>query len=283
MGRIQNAVKALLGVNPPIKRELYAIPKMVESEKKLDGKIALIIGATGGIGKELAETFIKNGSKVILAARDLNKLNALASNLQEKYGEVCRSCKIDVTDIDSMGNAFENVLSLFEEKRIDILVNASGVNTQTRFWDFKEDEFDRILDINLKGVFFACQYVANYMRKNGIKGHILNVSSASALRPAWTPYEISKWSINGFTRGLADLCLPYGIIVNAIAPGPVATEMLGKSEADNLINENNVSGRYAVPSEIAELATYMVSDFGNLIVGETFYITGGSGLITLHR
>ena len=128
-----------------------------------------------------------------------------------------------------------------------------------------------------------CQAMGKYMIDHKLKGHILNVSSASALRPAWTPYEISKWGVRGFTKGLADTMLPYGIIVNAIAPGPVATPMLGVQEGDSIYNGVNPSGRYAMPSEIAALAVFMVSDFGNLIVGDTFYMTGGSGTISLHK
>ena len=81
---------------------------------------------------------------------------------------------------------------------------------------------------------------------------------------------------------MADKLLPYGIIVNAIAPGPVATAMLSKHEGDSIYHENCPAGRYAMPSEIAALATFMVSDMGELIVGDTFYMTGGSGTITLH-
>ena len=116
-----------------------------------------------------------------------------------------------------------------------------------------------------------------------IKGHILNVSSASALRPAWTPYHISKWAIKGFTVGLAEKLLPHGIIVNAIAPGPVATGMLGKKEGDSIEMPSQPSGRYALPEEIASMAAYLVSDLGNLIVGDTIYMTGGSGIISLHH
>lgn len=113
------------------------------------------------------------------------------------------------------------------------------------------------------------------------KGHILNVTSSSALRPAWTPYHMSKWAVKGLTLGLADLLLPHGIIVNAIAPGPVATHMLGKNEGDSIEKSDAVCGRYAMPSEIASLAVFMVSDMGNMIVGDTYYMTGGSGLISL--
>lgn len=283
MGRIKDAIKILCGDSLPTKKEMYAIPKMIGCDKKLCGKVSLIIGATGGIGKAIAEAFIRNGSKVILAARNENKLNALRLELVKKYGNVCKSYVIDICSLESIRKAVANIPSLFDDNIIDILVNAGGVNTQTAFWDIDEYEYERIMDTNLKGTFFACQCIADYMRRSKIKGHILNISSASSLRPAWTPYEISKWGINGFTRGLADLCLQYGIIVNAIAPGPVATEMLNKKETDNIFNENTVAGRYAMPSEIADLAVFMVSEFGDLIVGDTFYITGGSGIITLHK
>lgn len=170
----------------------------------------------------------------------------------------------------------------FEENRIDILVNSAGIVAKHNFLETTEEEYDSIMNINAKGTFFISQEIGKYMIKNKIKGHILNVSSSSALRPAWTPYQMSKWAIRGFTLGLADTLLPYGITVNAIAPGPVATQMLGKKEGDSIYNEFSPSGRYALPSEIAELALFMVSDLGNLIIGDTFYITGGSGTISYH-
>ena len=112
-----------------------------------------------------------------------------------------------------------------------------------------------------------------------LKGHILNISSSSALRPAWTPYEISKWGVRGFTLGAADLLASKGIIVNAIAPGPTATPMLQKNENDNIYVNSNCVNRMTLPNEIAALAVYMCSDLGNMIVGDTFYVTGGAGNI----
>lgn len=137
------------------------------------------------------------------------------------------------------------------------------------------------MDANVKGVFFFCQAVSRYMISRGTKGHILNLSSSSALRPASTPYNISKWAIRGFTKGLADSLLPYGIVVNAIGPGPTSTEMLGKKEGDSIYHSSNPSGRYVTPEEIANLALFMVSGMGDMIVGDTFYMTGGSGTISL--
>lgn len=167
--------------------------------------------------------------------------------------------------------------------QLDILVNSAGVVSHADFLHMTEAEYDSIMDINAKGTYFMSQAVGKHMIEKKVRGHILNVASSSALRPAWTPYQMSKWAVRGLTLGLADVLLPYGIVVNAIAPGPVATPMLGKFEGDSIYNETSPSGRYAMPEEIAQLAVFMVSHLGDLIVGDTFYMTGGSGTITLHN
>ncbi len=182
-----------------------------------------------------------------------------------------------------MPEKLKTAAAMFPENRIDILVNSAGVVSHSDFLDMSEQEYDSIMDINAKGTFFMSQAAAKYMIENRIKGHILNVTSSSALRPAWTPYQMSKWAVRGFTLGAADKLLPYGIVVNAIAPGPTATPMLGKNEGDSIYNAVCPARRFAMPSEIAALATFMVSDMGNMIVGDTFYMTGGSGTVTLHR
>lgn len=121
------------------------------------------------------------------------------------------------------------------------------------------------------------------MIDNHIKGHILNVSSSSALRPAWTPYQISKWAIDGMTKGFADLLLKDGIIVNGIAPGPTATDMVNMGDTSNIYYDAQPSHRYAMPEEIANLAIYLISPLADFIVGDTIYITGGSGTISYHK
>lgn len=173
--------------------------------------------------------------------------------------------------------------SIFDEGRIDILVNAAGVIDHADFLHMSEAEYDHVMNVNAKGTFFMGQAVGQYMKEHKIKGHILNVSSSSALRPASSPYRMSKWAVRGLTLGMAEALLPYGIIVNAIAPGPVDTSMLKKEPGDNLYLANQPSGRYAEPEEIANLAVFMVSDMGDLIVGDTFYITGGSGTLSLQH
>lgn len=182
-----------------------------------------------------------------------------------------------------MPDKVRSAAALFPENKIDILVNSAGLNGKLNFEHMTEAEYDAIMDVNAKGTYFMSQAVSQFMIEKNIKGHILNVASSSALRPASTPYCMSKWAIRGLTVGLADVLLPHGIVVNAIAPGPVATPMLGKNEGDSIDNLDMVSGRYAMPCEIANLAVFMVSDMGDMIVGDTYFITGGSGIISLHR
>lgn len=194
----------------------------------------------------------------------------------------CKYIVLDVLDINELNNKILEASTFFDKKKIDILVNSAGIVAKSSFENMKEDEYDTIMDINTKGTFFMCQYMSKYMIEHNIKGHIFNISSSSALRPTWTAYEMSKWAIRGFTLGLADKLLPYGIIVNAIAPGPTATPMLGKKKDDTIYNLNSISKRYAVPLEIANMALFLVSEAGNMIIGDTIYVTGGSGVITLH-
>lgn len=257
------------------KKRNNTVPILVNHKKMLENKIAMITGGDSGIGYAIAEEFIKNGCKVIICGRDKNKLEKCS----EKLGKNSKYIVLDIRDIKKIKKTIEEASKLFEEKHIDILVNSAGIGVKNDFFEIEEDEYDLIMDVNAKGTFFMTREMGNYMINHNIKGHILNVSSSSALRPAWTPYEMSKWSIKGFTLGAADTLAKYGITVNAIAPGPTATPMLNIKEGDNISIDTNLVGRYAMPNEIASLAVYMCSEMGRMIVGDTFYITGGAGNI----
>lgn len=257
------------------KKNTLTVPILVNHQKMLENKIAMITGGDSGIGYAIAEEFIKSGCKVIICGRDKTKLEKCSN----KLGKYCKYIELDVRDIKKMKKIIEMAATLFDENRIDILVNSAGVGVKHGFFDIDEEEYDLIMDVNAKGTFFMTKAMANYMIDKKIKGHILNVSSSSALRPAWTPYEMSKWSVKGFTLGAADTLSKYGITVNAIAPGPTATPMLNVKEGDNVAIDTNLVGRYAMPNEIASLSVYMCSEMGRMIVGDTFYITGGAGNI----
>lgn len=283
--KVKNAIKQLRT------KELVPIPQPVNTQKVLEGKIALITGGSGGIGFAMAEAFIKCGAKVIIAGTNEEKLSNCCKKLRTLRPEInsedtednCGYIVLNVLDVKSMHDKVRCAAAKFPENRIDILVNSAGINAHTDFEHMTEEEYDSVMDIDAKGTYFMCQAVSKLMIEKKMKGHILNVTSSSALRPACTPYRMSKWAVRGLTLGLADILLPHGIIVNAIAPGPVATPMLGKGNGDSIEKPESPCGRYAMPSEIASLAVFMVSDMGNLIVGDTYYMTGGSGLISLHN
>ena len=118
------------------------------------------------------------------------------------------------------------------------------------------------------------------MKDNHVEGNILNIASSSALRPAISAYTLSKWGIRGLTLGLAKALSPYGITVNGLAPGPTATPMLLGDDTENITNNGNPIGRYALPEEIANMAVILTSTMGKTIVGDIVYMTGGAGLIT---
>ena len=278
--KIKNMIRFLILLTKEEKIVPILTPK--DKDKMLEGKIALITGGSSGIGLEIAKAFLGSGAKVILVGTNEQKLIQAVERISNKENSV-RHIVIDVTDISLLNRKVREAATLFEEHEIDRLVNSAGLVAHNDFMHMDEVEYDRIMDTNAKGTFFMSQVVSQLMIEKNTKGHILNVTSSSALRPAWTPYQMSKWAIRGFTMGLADTLLPYGIIVNAIAPGPTATPMLNKNAGDSIYNGTNYSGRYIMPSEIASLAVFMVSRAGDMIVGDTFYMTGGSGTITYHH
>ena len=278
---MKKTIKKIIGFIRHPKKEIIPVITPTGIESLLNGKIALITGGSSGIGYAIAKIFISSGCKVIIAGTNQEKLNKAVREL----GDNAKSIRIDVSDVKSIKHKITEASCMYAENRIDILVNSAGAHHTLSFENMTEEEYDKIMDTNVKGTFFICQAMGEYMIERSIKGHILNLSSSSALRPAWGPYQISKWAIRGFTLGLAEKLQPYGIVVNAIAPGQTATPMLGKDDVKDkdIYNGYALAGRYITPEEIANLALFMVSDMGNMIVGDTFYITGGSGVITFEH
>jgi 3-oxoacyl-[acyl-carrier protein] reductase len=265
-------------------RKLIPIYTPIDRNRLLNGRIALVTGGSSGIGCAIAREFVRNGAKVVIAGRNEDNLVKISNELNCKY------ILLDVMDVNSIAGKVRDVLEMYPEHRIDILVNSAGiVNKVNSFMETTEEDFDAVMQTNVKGTYFVSQVVSKCMisDKNSEDGnvtkHILNISSSSSLRPAWTPYQISKWGITGFTKGLADTLLPHGIIVNAIAPGPTATRIFGKEENDDYSFEHTPSKRFTAPAEVANWAVYLVSELGNQIVGDTLYITGGSGVISLNN
>lgn len=265
---LKRKIKSLfLKFQKTVKEPVY-IPVMCGNI--LNGKTILITGGTGGIGKAIAESCVKNGAKVIIAARNIDKLQGIAQELNAIPYE------LDISNVNEMKDA---LIQLMKEQKINVLINCAGIHSGDIFLYTAEKDFDNTIEVNLKGTYFLSQVFSNYLISEGIGGNILNISSVSGMRPAISPYMVSKWGVQGLTQGMAKKLIKYGIVVNAIAPGPVATEML-KLDGSNLNYAGSPAGRYLDPAEIANLAVFMISDMGRMIVGDTVYATGGCGNLT---
>lgn len=274
MNKLKNTIKAILNRLQP-KTVIQLQVAQLAPNALLKDRCALITGGSSGIGLAIAEAFLKSGANVVITGRSIEKLNKATEELSA-YGKCC-GIVMDVTKAETLQRDFEQAVSKYG--RIDILVNNAGVSGAT-IANATPEEFDKVIDTNLKGVFFLSQLVGKYMIKNDVHGNILNISSASSIRPAACAYTISKWGIRGFTMGLARTLIPYGIVVNALAPGPTATPLLNKNnECDDYALPRTPSGRFALPVEIANMAVVLVSDMSRLIVGDTVFMTGGAGNI----
>lgn len=261
-----------------IKKEKVIIP-CIEGHF-LEKRSALITGASSGIGFAIATSFLKNGANIVICGRNEKKLYCAKEDLITQCK--CKDDRIEVLVLDiSAVSSLEEKLNLFlKDRTIDIFVNNAGVNGGKLFPNTSEEEYDLILDTNLKGMYFVSQIIAQYMSEHNIRGNILNITSSSALRPGISPYIISKWGERSLTLGMAKKYLPYGIVVNGLAPGSTLTPMLNKNDSDDLNLDYSPTKRYIAPEEIGNLATVLVSEMGRMIVGDTIYATGGAGVIT---
>lgn len=275
MSALKKLKRIITGTVVALKSKNYVPIQHTVKGDLLKDKVALITGGSGGIGFAIAKAFLESGCKVIIAGTNEKKLS---SKLEELGGG--KSVILNLSSIKEIEESVSKAITIYGH--IDILVNSAGIHSTKVFENFmeiEEKDYDSIMDINLKGTYFVTQKVAKHMVANKIHGHILNISSSTALEPAWSPYRLSKWGIKGMTLGFAQQLQPYGIIVNAIAPGSTATKLLGFKEGDSIYSADNGNHRLTLPSEIAEYAKLMVSGLGDMIVGDTLYISGGRGTI----
>ena len=263
----------------PIHRVSPRIVEMSQNEL-LTGRTALVTGGTGGIGYEIAKSFVKAGAHVVITGRTQSKIDKVVAELrQATETDRIEGIEFNMKDVKSIPEFWERLVNLVPSHKIDILVNNAGV-TGDHFSTTTEDQYDNILDTNLKGVYFLCQRMGQYMIDNKIHGNILNIASSSSIRPANSAYGVSKWGVRGLTEGLGRTLAPHDIVVNAIAPGQTVTNMMAGVSKDNIYHPTNLIKRYVLPCEIANMAVILVSDMGRTIIGDTIYMTGESGNVT---
>ena len=244
-----------------------------ESSNLLKGKVAFISGGSGGIGMAIAKHLLDSGCNVILAGTNEQKLKKCVSGLPNGVKYVV----INMNDVSSFDYKFQEASNLFG--KIEIFVNSAGVHSEKmNFWNMTEKEYDRILNINLKGAYFFAQSAAKYLRNNRLKGKLLLVSSSRGSEPAYSPYGISKWGLNGLVKGLAKELYPYQINVNAIAPGSTATSLLGYKNGDSIYTDDNSECRMIMPEEVGNLTNLLLSEAGDMINGEIVHISSGRGI-----
>jgi NAD(P)-dependent dehydrogenase (short-subunit alcohol dehydrogenase family) len=245
---------------------------------KLNQKVAIVTGASQGIGHACAERLVREGARVMLV--DVRPEGAAAA---EALGDQARFFQADVSvkaEVDAMVAA---TLAAFGH--IDILVNNAGVTHAAGFLDLAEEDFDRVLRINLKSMFLCSQAVAREMVKRTdteLRGCIINMSSVNAelTIPNQVPYVVSKGGVNQLTRVASISLAQYGIRVNAIGPGTILTELakqavLASPEARHTILSRTPLGRCGEPEEIAAIAAFLASEDASYITGQTLYADGG--------
>ena len=241
---------------------------------KLNQKVAIVTGAAQGIGLACASRFVQEGANVMLA--DINQAAGAAAAGQ--LGPSAAFCHADVSVKAEVDALIDATLAAFG--RIDILVNNAGITHAADFLDLTEDDFDRVIRINLKSMFLCGQAAARIMARQG-SGSIINMSSVNAILaiPNQVPYVVSKGGINQLTKVMAVGLAQYGVRVNAIGPGTIMTELakqavLSSEEARRKILSRTPLGRCGEPEEIASIAAFLAGDDSSYMSGQTIYADG---------
>lgn len=248
------------------------------NEDLLQEKLILITGGSTGIGNSLAKKCLGCGATVIVTGR---KKSRLIEAFKEFSNSKLHCIEWDISDIDIIDKKYAEIYRIFN-KHPDILVNNAGILEGSQFLNVTESSWDKVYSVNSKGLFFITQKIVKEWtrKKNRSTKKVINISSQAAFVGATYPYRLSKWDVEGFTRGLALKFINKNIIVNGIAPGIVATNMQKNLYIDdkNYYTDLNPSKRLALPEEISELALFLISDRSNFIVGHTILCDGGYSL-----
>lgn len=247
------------------------------SDKKLEGKVAVITGGNKGLGKAMAQALGRAGAKLVLISRDLDLLKKTAAELKET-GTEAEVHQGDVTDEAQVRKLEQNITG--RHGKIQILINNAGINIRKPVTDFTFEEWQRVMSTNLNGVFLMCRSFVPHMKGQDY-GRIINMTSimSHVALPERTAYATSKFGLLGFTKALALELVKENITVNGISPGPFATEMNQPIIQNPELNANFVAkipvGRWGKLEEVGELAVYLCSPDAGFVTGTDIVIDGG--------
>ena len=243
----------------------------------LTGRVAVVTGGGGGLGRPIAVALAEAGADVVVAGRTPTSLEETCAAIGAAGGQA-RALALDVTKPGEVTSAFERVAE--RDGRLDILVNCAGGQLRQPAFEITEDGWDRIVAVNLKGVFFCCQAAARHMTRAG-RGRVINVSSLTGEigLPKLAAYGATKGGVNQLTRALAVEWAEFGITVNAIGPGRIRTAMTEDVFSNPETRESFVSRipmrRPGEPSDLTGAVVFLASDASSYITGQILYIDGG--------
>ena len=238
------------------------------------GRTALVTGANTGIGFHIAEMLAKNGAKVLMGCRNRDKAESARSDLLKLApGASIEIVELDLADMASVRAAADSIESL------DVLINNAGVNKIDSIHEISENDWDWMNEVNLRGPFLITRSVSKIMKKQGY-GKIVNIASVFSIvsRAKRAAYSTTKWGLVGFTKAIAHDLAPHNILVNAVSPGFVDTELtrriLGEKEIEKLVS-SIPQKRLADAGEIAKAILFLTSDHNTYITGQNIIVDGG--------
>ena len=245
----------------------------------LQGKVAIVTGGNSGIGKAIVEYLAELGAQVVIDYRSHPEATEELEREIGAYGGCSFGVHADVSKLDEIQRLIDAAVAQFG--RIDVMVNNAGVETRTSVLDTTPEQYDKVLDVNLRGVFFATQYAAKQMIAQGDGGRIINISSVHEdwPMPGNTAYCLAKGGVRMLTRTAALELAPHGINIVNVGPGAVATPINDSTMNDpELMAKLNAAiplGRMARPEEIAKVVGFLASDAASYITATTIFADGG--------
>jgi glucose 1-dehydrogenase len=245
----------------------------------LEGKAAIVTGGNSGIGKSIVLALGKAGASVCVDYVVHQDITEEERAEVRAMGARIIAVKADVSKVDDVQMLVDETVKAFGH--LDIMVNNAGIETRSSVLDTTETQYDKVLDINLKGAFFGTQFAAKQMIRQGGGGRIINISSVHEdwPMPGNTPYCLSKGGMRMLTRNAGVELAPHGITVVGVGPGAVATpinvETMQDPELMSALNDTIPLGRMAEPEEIAGLVVWLASDQASYVTATTFIVDGG--------